>query len=87
MQPPELDTFIHEKFINFSIILARKHLINGKILKICLEEYIFLESPSYKEHFDVFFSKINLYKFKNFIPTFLHHKFNIFVYRYDVFTK
>ena len=26
------------------------------ILKICLEEYIFLKSPSFKEHFDVFFS-------------------------------
>ena len=62
MQPPELDIFIQEKFINLSIILARKRLINGKILKICLEEYIFLESPNYKEHFDVFFSlsKINL---------------------------
>ena len=56
MQPPELDIFIQEKFINFSIILARKRLINGKILKICLEEYIFLKSPSFKEHFDVFFS-------------------------------
>ena len=56
MQPPELDIFIQEKFINFSIILVRKRLINGKILKICLEEYIFLKSPSFKEHFDVFFS-------------------------------
>ena len=56
MQPPELEIFDHEKFINFSVILVRKRLINGKILKICLEEYIFLKSPSLKEHFDVFFS-------------------------------
>ena len=56
MQPPELDIFIQEKFINFSIILVRKRLINGQILKICLEEYILLESPSFKEHFYVFFS-------------------------------
>ena len=56
MKPPELDIFIQEKFINFSIILVRKRLINGKILKICLEEYIFLASPSFKEHFYVFFS-------------------------------
>ena len=56
MQPPELDICIEEKFINFSIILVRERLINGKVLKICLEEYIFLESPSFKEHFDVFFS-------------------------------
>ena len=89
MQPPELDILIQEKLFNFSIILARKRLINGKILKICLEEYIFLKSPSFKEHFDVFFSlsKIKLQKFKNFNPTFLHHKQNIFAYIYDVFTK
>ena len=55
MQPPELDIFIQEKFINLSIILARKRLINGKTLKICLEEYIFLESPSFKENLYVFF--------------------------------
>ena len=55
MQPPELDIFIQEKFINFSIILVRKRL-NGKILKMCLEEDIYLESPSFKEHFYVFFS-------------------------------
>ena len=56
MQPPELEIFIQEKFINFSIILVRKRLINGTILKTCLEEYIFLELPSFKEHFYVFFS-------------------------------
>ena len=56
MQPSELEIFIQEKFINFSIILVGKRHINGKILKICLEEYIFLKSPSFKEHFDVFFS-------------------------------
>ena len=55
MKLPELEIFIQEKFINFSIILVRKRLINGKILKICLEEYIFLESPGFKEHFYVFF--------------------------------
>ena len=89
MQPPELDIFMQEKFINFSIILVRKRLINGKILKICLEEYIFVESPRFKEHFYVFFSlsKIKLQKFKNFNPTFLHNKLNIFAYIYDVFTK
>ena len=89
MQPPKFDMFIQEKFINFSIILVRKRLINGKILKICLEEYIFLESPSFKENFYLFFplSKIKLQKFKNFNPTFLHHKLNIFAYIYDVFTK
>ena len=58
MQPPELEIFIQEKFINFSIILVRKRLINGKILKIRLEEYIFLESPNFKEHFYVFFFSI-----------------------------
>ena len=55
MHPPELYILIQENFFNFSMILARKRLINGKILKICLEEYIFLKSTSFKEHFDVFF--------------------------------
>ena len=43
-------TFYPEIFINFSIILVRKRLINGKILKKYLEEYIFLESPKVHLH-------------------------------------
>ena len=89
MQPPEVEIFGRKKFINFSVILVRKRLINGKILKICIDKYIFLELSSFKEYFDVIFSlfKIKLWKFKNFNPTFLHHKLNIFSYMYYIFTE
>ena len=66
IQPPEVEIFGREKFINFSVILVRKRLINGKILKICIDKYIFLELSSFKEYFDVIFSlfKIKLWKLK-----------------------
>ena len=87
MQTPELDIFIQEKFIIFSIILVRKRLINGKILEICLEEYIFLESPSFKEYFCVFFlfiqnKTVEVQKFQS-----KFFKLNIIAYIYDLFTK
>ena len=41
---------------SYSVILVRKRLLNGKILKICIEKYIFLELSRFKEHVDVSFS-------------------------------